>query len=157
MADISKIEFTKLPSLKDYLGLKGIDNTIGQCVIEFAPFIRSKEVLGWYDCKTNSLVPDLPRFIISPDLKRPFGVNTAKIDYYKDIVESLINSTSDFNKASLKEIINKFKAENKNILRIYTKLDYSNVEKYLYRIKYLRSKKLINKLIRLVKSKKFMI
>ena len=38
MADISKIEFTKLPSLKDYLELKGIDNTINQCVVELAPF-----------------------------------------------------------------------------------------------------------------------
>ena len=157
MSDISKIEFTKLPNLKDYLELQGIDNIIGQCVFELAPFKKSKEVLGWYDLKTNSLVPDLPIFIISPDLNKPFGVNTAKIDYYKDIVDSLINSTSNFNKASLKEIINKFKAENKNILRIYTKLENNNVEKYLYRIKYLRSKKLINKLIRLKKRKKFML
>lgn len=151
MSDITKVEFTRLTSIKGYwVDDLSIDNSIGQCVVEFAPMQKSKEVLGWYDCKTNSLVPDLPRFIISPDLTKPFGTKTAKIDYYKDISESLINSTSNFNKESLKVIINKFKAENKKILRIYSKLDSSNVEKHLYRIKYQRSKKLINKLIRLI-------
>lgn len=152
MSDITKVEFTRPTSIKGYWldDLRGIDNSIGQCVVEFAPMPKSKEVLGWYDCKTNSLVPDLSSFCITPDLTKPFGIKTAKIDYYKDIAEALINSTSNFNKESLKVIINKFKTENKKILRIYSKLDSSHVEKYLYRIKYQRSKKLINKLIRLI-------
>ena len=148
MSDISKIEFTRCENfLKESINKR-------ECVTEFATPKINNVYYGWYNLGTT-----IDSYLtVTPNLNKTFGVNTSKIDYYYEIAHMIVyNSKLNYKKSELKTIINKFKAENKNILRIYTKLENNNVEKYLYRIKYLRSKKLINKLIRLVKSKKFML
>jgi hypothetical protein len=81
------------------------------------------------------------------------------VNYYnlaKKILKNKKNAFILLKKDDVKRIIKRFIAFNNEFLYSYKKLSYK-FNKSLLRDRYFENKKLINKLIRLVKSKKFMI
>lgn len=148
MSDITKVQFTRCENFLKEMRIHTV----------LAPQPKIDNIYyGWYDLgKTINL--DNCFATVTPDLTRTFGVNTNAIDYYYGVVHMIIYNPDSYynyfkkaNKYKLKILINKFKEANKKILRIYSKLSLYDIERTLYRVKYNRSKKLIDKLIRLVK------
>jgi len=149
MSYIEKIENTKLKSIKDYW----VDDSIGSKKYETYK-VEIKDLKPRISDIDTPILENITNELLS-DLICEYSL----VYYYNLFIRLLSHQKATIILLGLNEIkriIKRFRILNGKFLNLYRKVS-NNFHNSLLRDRYFENKQLINKLIRLVKSKKFVI